>query len=128
VGAPSPTIFIVSISLSILTKINYIGIYKMKQVLQTFLFQLTCIIIFGSLYWIFKDDFSLNLSNEKKNDLRVLDCFFTSVTVQAGVGYSILNPDTNRAVLLLMIQQLLMVFSNILMLYLFSIHLMSTRK
>ena len=100
----------------------------MKQVLQTFLFQLTCIIIFGSLYWIFKDDFSLNLSNEKKNDLRVLDCFFTSVTVQAGVGYSILNPDTNRAVLLLMIQQLLMVFSNILMLYLFSIHLMSTRK
>jgi hypothetical protein len=100
----------------------------MKQVLQTFLFQLTCIIIFGSLYWIFKDDFSLNFSNEKKNDLRVLDCFFTSVTVQAGVGYSILNPDTNRAVLLLMIQQLLMVFSNILMLYLFSIHLMSTRK
>ncbi|NDA89868.1 MAG: hypothetical protein EBY20_03020 [Alphaproteobacteria bacterium] len=100
----------------------------MKQVLQTFLFQLTCIIIFGTLYWIFKDDFSLNLSNEKKNDLRVLDCFFTSVTVQAGVGYSILNPDTNRAVLLLMIQQLLMVFSNILMLYLFSIHLMSTRK
>jgi len=100
----------------------------MKQVLQTFLFQLTCIIVFGSLYWVFKDDFSLNLSNEKKNDLRILDCFFTSVTVQAGVGYSILNPDTNRAVLLLMIQQLIMVFSNILMLYLFSIHLMSTRK
>lgn len=100
----------------------------MKQVLQTFLFQLTCIIVFGSLYWIFKDDFSLNFSNEKKNDLRILDCFFTSVTVQAGVGYSILNPDTNRAVLLLMIQQLLMVFSNILMLYLFSIHLMSTRN
>lgn len=99
----------------------------MKQVLQTFLFQLTCIIIFGSLYWIFRDDFSLNLSNEKKNDLRILDCFFTSVTVQAGVGYSILNPDTNRAVLLLMIQQLIMVFANILMLYLFSVHLMSTR-
>jgi hypothetical protein len=99
----------------------------MKQVLQTFLFQLTCIIIFGSLYWIFKDDFSLNLANEKKNDLRILDCFFTSVTIQAGVGYSILNPNTNRAVIILMIQQLVMVFSNILMLYLFSVHLISMK-
>lgn len=99
----------------------------MKQVLQTFLFQLTCIIIFGILYWIFKDDFSLNLANEKKNDLRILDCFFTSVTIQAGVGYSILNPDTNRAVIILMIQQLIMVFSNILMLYLFSVHLISMK-
>jgi hypothetical protein len=99
----------------------------MKRVLQTFLFQLTCILIFGSLYWIIKDDFSLNLENEKKNDLRILDCFFTSVTIQAGVGYSILNPNTNRAVIILMIQQLIMVFSNILMLYLFSMHLISLR-
>jgi hypothetical protein len=100
----------------------------MKQVLQTFLFQLTCIIIFGSLYWIFKDDFSLNLANEKKNDLRILDCFFTSITIQAGVGYSILNPETNRAVIILMIQQLIMIFANILMLYLFSMHLISLRN
>jgi len=99
----------------------------MKRVLQTFLFQLTCILIFGSLYWIIKDDFSLNLENEKKNDLRILDCFFTSVTIQAGVGYSILNPNTNRAVIILMIQQLIMVFSNILMLYLFSVHLISMK-
>jgi len=100
----------------------------MRQVFHTFLFQLTSIIIFGSLYWIFKDDFTLNVENEKKNDLRILDCFFTSVTVQAGVGYSILNPNTNRAVILLMIQQLVMVFSNILILYLFSMHIMSKRK
>jgi hypothetical protein len=100
----------------------------MRGVFQTFLFQLISIIIFGSLYWIFKDDFSLNVASEKKNDLRILDCFFTSVTVQAGVGYSILNPNTNRAVILLMIQQLLMVFSNILLLYLFSMHISSKRR
>lgn len=100
----------------------------MRQVFQTFLFQIVSIIIFGTLYWIYSDDFSLNVVNKKKNDLRILDCFFTSVTVQAGVGYSILNPDTNRAVLLLMTQQLVMVFANILMLYLFSIHLLSNRK
>ena len=80
------------------------------------------------MYWIYSDDFSLNIKNKKKNDLRVLDCFFTSVTVQAGVGYSILNPETNRAVALLMVQQLVMVFANILMLYLFSMHLLSKRK
>jgi hypothetical protein len=100
----------------------------MRQVFQTFLFQIVSIIIFGTLYWIYSEDFSLNVVNKKKNDLRILDCFFTSVTVQAGVGYSILNPDTNRAVLLLMTQQLVMVFANILMLYLFSMHLLSNRK
>jgi len=100
----------------------------MRQVFQTFLFQIISILIFGSLYWIYSDDFSLNIKNKKKNDLRVLDCFFTSVTVQAGVGYSILNPETNRAVALLMVQQLVMVFANILMLYLFSMHLLSKRK
>jgi len=100
----------------------------MRQVFQTFLFQLISIIIFGYLYWIYSDDFSLNVTSKKKNNLRVLDCFFTSVTVQAGVGYSILNPNTNRAVALLMVQQLLMVFSNILMVYFFSMHFLSKRK
>ena len=100
----------------------------MRQVFQTFLFQIVSILIFGSLYWIYSDDFSLNIKNKKKNDLKILDCFFTSVTVQAGVGYSILNPETNRAVLLLMTQQLIMVFANILMVYLFSMHLLSNRK
>jgi len=100
----------------------------MRQVFQTFLFQIVSILIFGTLYWIYSDDFSLNIKNKKKNDLRILDCFFTSVTVQAGVGYSILNPETNRAVALLMVQQLIMVFANILMLYLFSMHLLSNRK
>jgi len=96
-------------------------------VVQTFLFQLTCILIFGTIYWIYSDDFSLNVVSTKKNDLRVLDCFFTSVTIQAGVGYSILNPETNRAVALLMVQQLLMVFANILMVYFFSMHFLSKR-
>jgi len=100
----------------------------MRQVFQTFLFQIVSILIFGTLYWIYNEDFSLNIKNKKKNDLKILDCFFTSVTVQAGVGYSILNPETNRAVLLLMTQQLIMVFANILMLYLFSMHLLSKRR
>ena len=94
----------------------------MKQLIKTFLFQLVSIIIFGCLYWIYREDFKLNFASKIKNDLRIFDCFYTSVTIQAGVGYSILNPHTNRAVLILMTQQLLMVFSNIVILYLFSMH------
>lgn len=100
----------------------------MRQVFQTFLFQLVSIILFGVIYWVYGNDFSLNVKTKKRNNLTLLDCFFTSVTLQAGVGYSILNPDTDRAVTLLMIQQILMVFSNILILYLFSMHLLSKRK
>jgi len=107
--------------------INYVRIYKMKHIYQTFLFQLLCIILFGTLYWIYSDDFSLNIKNKKKNDLKILDCFFTSVTIQAGVGYSILNPETNNAILIMMAQQLIMIFSNILILYFFSMHLLSSR-
>jgi putative flippase GtrA len=100
----------------------------MKHLIETFFFQLACIIIFGFLYWIYRDEFTFNIKSKKNNDLRILECLYTSVTVQAGVGYSILNPDTNRAVLLLMIQQLIMIFSNILMLYLFSKYFMSSKR
>jgi hypothetical protein len=100
----------------------------MKHIYQTFLFQFVCVLLFGFLYWRYKDDFSLNIKTEKKRNLRMLDCFYTSVTVQSGVGYSILNPDTNNAVLLLMTHQLIMIFSNILILYLFSMHIMSIRN
>ena len=101
----------------------------MTQLFKTFLFQLISIIIFGCLYWIYRDDFTLNfVIGKKKNDIRILDCLYTSVTIQAGVGYSILNPHTNRSVLLLMIQQLNMIFANILMLYFFSMYFLSSKR
>jgi hypothetical protein len=100
----------------------------MKHIYQTFLFQLVCVVLFGFLYWNYSDDFSVHIKDGQKRDLRILDCFYTSVTVQSGVGYSILQPETNEAVLILMTQQLLMIFSNILILYLFSMHIMSIRN
>lgn len=102
----------------------------MTQLFKTFLLQLISIIVFGFIYWIYRDDFTLNfVIGKKKNDnIEILDCFYTSVTVQAGVGYSILNPHTNRGVLILMIQQLTMIFANILMLYFFSMYFTSPKK
>jgi hypothetical protein len=103
------------------------GIY-MTQLFKTFIFEVVCVIIFGCLYWIYRDDFSLTFASKKKNDLSILECFYTSVTVQSGVGYSILNPNNKRAVLLLMIQQLIMIFANILMVYLFSMYFISRKR
>jgi hypothetical protein len=100
----------------------------MKQLFETFLFQLMSIIVFGCLYWIYRHDFVLTFVSNKKNDINIFDCFYTSVTIQAGVGYSIVNPHTNRAVLILMIQQLTMIFANILMLYFFSMYFIPSKK
>jgi hypothetical protein len=99
----------------------------MTQLFKTFIFELVCVIIFGCLYWIYRDDFTLTFAS-KNNDLSILECFYTSVTVQSGVGYSVLNPNNKRAVLLLMTQQLIMIFTNILMLYLFSMYFISRKR
>jgi hypothetical protein len=98
----------------------------MKKIFYTFFFQIVCIIIFGILYWYYSNDFTINSMVKSKKGM--LEYFYTSVTVQSGVGYSILTPNNNRAMSLLMIQQLLMIFSNILILYLFSLHLLSKGK
>ena len=98
----------------------------MKKVLYTFFFQLICIIIFGILYWYYSNDFTI--TNTIKSKKGILQYFYTIVTVQSGVGYSILTPNNERAMSLLMTQQLLMIFSNILILYLFSIHILSKGK
>jgi hypothetical protein len=86
------------------------------------------IIVFGCLYWIYRDDFAMAFVSNKKNNISIFDCFYTSVTIQAGVGYSIVNPHTNRAVLILMIQQLTMIFANILMLYFFSMYFVPSKR
>jgi len=91
----------------------------MKELFRTFFFQLACIIIFACLYWIYRDEFKLNFVSPKRPNLEILDCFYTSVTIQCGVGYSILNPRTSVAVLILTIQQLIMIFTNIVMFYIF---------
>ena len=99
----------------------------MTQLFKTFIFQLVCVVMFGCLYWIYRDDFSLTFAS-KNNNLGMLECFYTSVTLQSGVGYSIVNPNNKRAVLLLMIQQLIMIFANILMLYIFSAYFISPKR
>jgi hypothetical protein len=100
----------------------------MKSIFQTLVFQLSCILIFGLIYWYCRDDFIYNIGHEKHVKTDFIDYFFMSTTVQCGVGYSYLYPVEDRGKLLLMLQQFLMISSNVLILFLFSRHLIKHRK
>jgi hypothetical protein len=99
----------------------------MKAVINTLLFQLSSILIFSYLYWNYVDEFVLSNTSDKNKQQKpnFLDCFYTSITVQAGVGYNVLDPITDRAKIILLIQQFLMICANVLIFYLFSIHLLT---
>jgi len=91
----------------------------MKIVIQTFIFHLLSIVLFGLLYFFFESHFirDANYSVNKNNRPEVIDCLFLATTIQAGVGYSDLYPMTNVAKMFLIIQQFLMISTNILLLY-----------
>ena len=93
----------------------------MKAVIQTVAFQLACVFLFSYIYWMCIDDFVPALTeNDKDNNKHkkgtIIDCLYTSITIQAGVGYNGLDPINDRGKILLMIQQFLMICSNVLIL------------
>jgi|LakMenE18May11ns_1017448.scaffolds.fasta_scaffold9596685_2 type IV secretory pathway TraG/TraD family ATPase VirD4 len=100
----------------------------MKSVIYTLLFQIISIIIFGFVYWKFSENFTSNIVKDSKYKIEILDCFYTSVTVQSGVGYSILNAKTDTGKIILMLQQFIMISSNVIMLYFFSLHLLANHS
>ena len=99
----------------------------MIPVLNTVIFQLSCVVLFSYLYWIYIDDFVPATTNNKNKKQRgeFIDCFYTSITIQAGVGYNGLDPISNIAKMLLMAQQFVMICANVIIFYLFSIHLLN---
>jgi len=99
----------------------------MIAVLNTVLFQLSCVVLFSYLYWIYIDDFvpATTSNKNKKTKGEFIDCFYTSITIQAGVGYNGLDPISDTAKMLLMTQQFVMICANVIIFYLFSIHLLN---
>jgi len=94
----------------------------MKLIFATVLLNLILIIIFGLVYWIFRNQYNNDITNRTKQAGKLIDCFYMSVTVQAGVGYQGLTPITDMAKFLLMFQQLCMITSNIIVVYLIQLH------
>ena len=89
----------------------------MRVVIKTFFFHIICILFFTIIYYSKKDLFSLN----KHGHLDFIDFLFLSTTIQAGVGYSEIYPMHDSAKLFMIIQQLLMISTNIFTIYIFTI-------
>jgi hypothetical protein len=95
----------------------------MKIVIRTVAFQILCVVLFGLLYILFKKHFVRDptYTTDKKKEPELIDCLFLATTVQSGVGYSDLYPITHTSKILLIIQQFIMITTNVFLLYIFTI-------
>jgi hypothetical protein len=89
----------------------------MKTVIRTVFFHFLCIACFGSLYFYLKDDFY----EKEKSNLDAIDYFLLSTTIQSGVGISDLYPTSFYGKLTMIIQQILMLCTHIVTLYVLTI-------
>jgi hypothetical protein len=91
----------------------------MKLVIRTILFHLTCIIVFATIYYNLADDF--DDTNENKRNKTFLDYVMLAVTIQSGVGFSFLDPTSPATKLALIIQQLIMISTNVITIYILTL-------
>jgi|LakMenEpi03Aug12_release.lakeMendotaPanAssembly.Ray.scaffolds.fasta_scaffold2380614_1 hypothetical protein len=91
----------------------------MKLVIRSAVFHLFCIIIFALIYFYFAEHFQSNKQNIKYNDFT--DYLLLSTTIQAGVGLTELYPISSYSKMLLMLQQLILILTHIITLYIFTL-------
>jgi hypothetical protein len=89
----------------------------MKIVIRTVFFHILCIIIFGFLYYYFREDFKTQV----KEEFTVLDYLFLSTTIQASVGLTDIYPIAFYGKLIMIIQQLVMIMTHVFTIYIFTI-------
>jgi len=89
----------------------------MKIAIRTVFFHILCIIIFGLLYYYFREDFKTQV----KEEFTVLDYLFLSTTIQASVGLTDIYPIAFYGKLIMIIQQLVMIMTHVFTIYFFTI-------
>jgi len=94
----------------------------MKLIYAGVLLNLFLVILFGLIYWNFGDEFTADVDKNKLVVGSPFDFFYLSVTIQSGVGYFGLIPISDLGKFLLTIQQVCMIISTILTVYLIHLH------
>jgi hypothetical protein len=84
----------------------------MKLVIRTFIFHIFCIFIFAFIYA------NLSFDNDDKS---FIDFLLLSTTIQAGVGITNLHPLTYYSKLAMILQQVLMLLTYVITLYIFTL-------
>ena len=90
----------------------------MKILFRTLLFHFLCITVFFIIYWNLGDHF---LRDKSKTPATALDFLLLSTTVQAGVGIADIYPISFMGKLSLIIQQMIMISTHVITLYLFTL-------
>uniref|UniRef100_A0A6C0AR22 Potassium channel domain-containing protein n=1 Tax=viral metagenome TaxID=1070528 RepID=A0A6C0AR22_9ZZZZ len=90
----------------------------MKYIFRILVFHLTCIIIFATLYYIFKSDF--DDENSVKHE-SLIDFILLATTTQASVGISGIYPVTYIGKYLMILQQLIMLSTHVFTVYFFTL-------
>jgi heme A synthase len=90
----------------------------MKLAIRTVCFHFLCILIFGIIYYNIQYQFEYNGKKERKT---LLDYILLSTTIQAGVGFSHIYPDTNIAKVIMILQQIMMIMTHVFTLYFFNL-------
>ena len=89
----------------------------MKLLIRTFFFHILCIITFALIYFNISEEFSII----EKDKNTFVDFLLLSTTIQAGVGITYLYPLSYYSKVLVIIQQILMLLTNIITIYLFTL-------
>jgi len=93
----------------------------MKYVFRGALFNFLCIIVFGIIYYIIRKEMDMDEHMSQYVEPTFADTLFLATTIQAGVGYTLLTPKTALSKYILMIQQLFMIFTNLMLFYFISL-------
>ena len=95
----------------------------MRIVVKTVAFQFLCVLLFGLIYLSYTNHFTRDTSYTigKSKEPELIDCLFLATTIQAGVGYSDLYPITDVSKIIMIIQQFIMISTNVFLLYIFTI-------
>lgn len=94
----------------------------MKIVIRTVVFHLICILVFAFIYLYLSAHFDSNNMNEKnKNYNTFTDFLLLSTTIQSGVGISDLFPISFYSKIALIVQQIIMILTHVITLYIFTL-------
>ena len=95
----------------------FILLYKyMKLAIRTVLFHFLCILIFGAIYYNIQNQFQHKSEQERQS---LLDYILLSTTIQAGVGFTDIYPITNFSKIIMVLQQIMMIMTQVFTLYFF---------
>ena len=93
----------------------------MKYVIRGALYNFLSIFIFAVIYYIIRREMDMNEDMSVYIEPTFADTLFLATTIQAGVGYTLLTPKTSLSKYIIMIQQLFMIFTNLMLFYFISL-------